>query len=210
MTAAAPRTPAPPTTPESRRFTLCVYCGSRPGDSPAFTAAARAVGRTIGELGWGLVYGGGRAGLMGTVADAVLAAGGHVTGVIPRSLMERELGHVGAQELHVVETMHQRKTLMAERADAFLALPGGIGTFEELFEVWTWRQLGYHDKPIGLLDVDGYYRPLLDFLAGARDRGFMDGPQHALLHVGHDVHMLLERLRAAADRATAADDYRRI
>jgi uncharacterized protein (TIGR00730 family) len=210
MTAATPSASTPPPSTGSRRFTLCVYCGSRSGDSPAFSSAAGTVGRAIGQLGWGLVYGGGRAGLMGTVADAVLAAGGHVTGVIPRSLMERELGHTGAQELHVVETMHQRKMLMAERADAFLALPGGIGTFEELFEVWTWRQLGYHDKPVGLLDVDGFYRPLLEFLAGARDRGFMDATQHALLHVGHDVHLLLDNLRVAADRAAAPDDYRRI
>lgn len=200
----------PDGTPPAPRFTVCVYCGSRPGDDPAFAAAADAVGRLIGSRGWGLVYGGGRAGLMGTVADAVLATGGHVTGVIPRSLMDRELGHTGVQALHVVETMHQRKTLMAERADAFLALPGGIGTFEELFEVWTWRQLGYHDKPVGLLDVGGYYRPLLDFVAGARDRGFMSDTQLALLLTGDEPAALLDRLHHAAAQATAADDYRRI
>ena len=144
-----------------RPISLCVYCGSRPGDLPAYADAARAVGTEIGRRGWQLVYGGGRAGLMGVVADAALAAGAAVVGVIPQSLMVRELGHAGLTELHVVDTMHQRKTMMAERSDAFLALPGGIGTFEELFEVWTWRQLGYHDQPIGLLNVAGYYDPLL-------------------------------------------------
>lgn len=191
-------------------FTVCVYCGSRPGDHPDFTAAARAVGHRIGEQGWRLVYGGGRAGLMGEVADAALAAGAHVTGVIPRSLMEREHGHTALQEQHVVETMHERKRLMAERADAFLALPGGIGTFEELFEVWTWRQLGYHDKPVGLLDVDGYYQPLLAFIASSRDRGFLSPEQFALLQADTDAHALLGRLHGLAAGATEVDDYRRI
>lgn len=193
-----------------RSFTLCVYCGSRPGADPAYAAAAREVGHAIGERGWGLVYGGGRAGLMGVVADAVLQAGGRVTGVIPQSLMDREMGHGALQELHVVQTMHERKKLMAERADAFLALPGGIGTFEELFEVWTWRQLGYHDKPVGLLDVAGYYRPLLDFVAQARDNGFMSTDQLALLTTGATVGPLLDRLHALAMQAVAPDDYRRI
>jgi uncharacterized protein (TIGR00730 family) len=134
---------------------ICVYCASRTGASAAYAAAAKAVGSEIGRRGWRLVYGGGRAGLMGVVADAALAAGAQVVGVIPTSLMERELGHTGLTELHVVETMHERKLRMAESSDAFVALPGGIGTFEELFEVWTWRQLGYHDKPLGLLNVDG-------------------------------------------------------
>lgn len=191
-------------------FTVCVYCGSRPGDRPAFSAAAEAVGQLIGERGWRLVYGGGRAGLMGVVADAALRAGAHVTGVIPQSLMTRELGHAALQELHVVETMHQRKQLMAERADAFLALPGGIGTFEELFEVWTWRQLGYHDKPIGLLDVDGYYESLLEFLVSSRDRGFLSTDQLALLRTGTEPVGLLDSLHTLAQAATAPDDYRRI
>ena len=121
----------------SAPLSVCVYCGSRDGADPAFAAAAAAVGRGIAQRGWQLVYGGGRAGLMGRAADAALAAGGRVVGVIPRSLMEREVGHAGLSELHVVDTMHQRKRLMAERSDAFVALPGGIGTFEELFEVWT-------------------------------------------------------------------------
>ena len=191
-------------------ISLCVYCGSRPGELPAYADAARAVGHEIGRRGWQLVYGGGRAGLMGVVADAALEAGAAVVGVIPRSLMDRELGHPALTELHVVETMHQRKTMMAGRSDAFLALPGGIGTFEELFEVWTWRQLGYHDKPIGLLNVAGYYDQLLAFLQQSEARGFMAAAQTGLLQVHDDVLALLERLGALATLATAPDDYRRI
>lgn len=190
--------------------TLCVYCGSSPGLDPVFADAARAVGALIGQRGWSLVYGGGRAGLMGIVADAALAAGARVVGVIPQTLMDREHGHRGLHELHVVETMHQRKTLMAERADAFVALPGGIGTFEELFEVWTWRQLGYHDKPVGLLNVAGYYDTLLTFLDGAVTHGFMRTAQQDLLRVDADPVALLDVLGADAARATAPDDYRRI
>ena len=191
-------------------ISLCVYCGSRPGELPAYADAARAVGREIGRRGWQLVYGGGRAGLMGVVADAALEAGAAVVGVIPRSLMDRELGHPALTELHVVETMHQRKTMMAERSDAFLALPGGIGTFEELFEVWTWRQLGYHDKPIGLLNVAGYYDQLLAFLQQSEAQGFMAAAQTGLLQVRDDALALLECLGALASLATAPDDYRRI
>jgi uncharacterized protein (TIGR00730 family) len=193
-----------------QRLSLCVYCGSRPGHSPAFGQAAQAVGRLIGQQGWQLVYGGGRAGLMGTVADAALAAGAPVVGVIPRSLMDREHGHRGLTELHVVDTMHERKRLMAERSDAFLALPGGIGTFEELFEVWTWRQLGYHDKPLGLLNAEGYYDGLLSFLQQSAQSGFMDAAQLGLLSVDTDAALLLPRLGRAARQASAPDDYRRI
>ncbi len=191
-------------------LSICVYCGSRPGALPAYAEAAAAVGTAIGRAGWQLVYGGGRAGLMGVVADAALAAGGRVVGVIPASLVERELGHTALSEQHVVQTMHQRKQLMAERSDAFLALPGGIGTFEELFEAWTWRQLGYHDKPIGLLNTAGYYDRLLEFLAGTVDGGFVAGPQQALLQVDDDPQRLLARLADAAGRATEPDDYGRI
>lgn len=194
----------------SKPFSLCVYCGSRPGSDPAFTAAAEAVGRLIGQHGWRLVYGGGRAGLMGSVADAALAAGAPVLGVIPRSLMEREVGHGGLDELIVVETMHERKRLMAEACDAFLALPGGIGTLEELFEVWTWRQLGYHDKPVGLLDTAGYYGGLLGFLDRVRDQGLLAAAQREVLQVDDDPAALLARLHALAARADAPDDYRRI
>lgn len=180
------------------------------GGQPAHEAAARRVGSLIGERSWQLVYGGGNAGLMGTVANAALAAGASVIGVIPHSLMERELGHPGLTELHVVDTMHQRKTLMAERADAFVALPGGIGTFEELFEVWTWRQLGYHDKPVGLLNVDGYYDRLLAFMDQTVSEGFVPPSQRQLLQVAADPVELLDRLATQAPQATQPDDYRHI
>ena len=192
------------------KLSICVYCGSRPGELAVYADAARRIGSFIGERGWQLVYGGGRAGLMGLVADAALAAGAPVVGVIPESLMGRELGHPGLTELHVVETMHQRKMLMAQRSDAFLALPGGIGTFEELFEVWSWRQLGYHDKPLGLLNVAGYYDALLAFLARSRDQGFMSDAQIDLLQVSDDPHALLTRMAELAPQARDADDYRRI
>jgi uncharacterized protein (TIGR00730 family) len=192
------------------KLSLCVYCGSRPGALAACGDAAQTVGREIGRRGWRLVYGGGRAGLMGVVADAALAAGAEVVGVIPRSLMSREVGHQGLTELHVVDTMHQRKTMMAERSDAFVALPGGIGTFEELFEVWTWRQLGYHDKPLGLLNAAGYYDPLLAFLDHSAEQGFMNRAQLDLLEVASDPLALLDRLGGMAPLATDPDDYRQI
>ena len=190
-----------------RAFSVCVYCGSRPGELPAYAEAARHVGSEIGRRGWQLVYGGGRAGLMGEVADAALAAGASAVGVIPESLMGRELGHRGLTELHVVQTMHERKTMMAERSDAFVALPGGIGTFEELFEVWTWRQLGYHVKPLGLLNVAGYYDSLLGFLTHSREQGFMTTAQTDLLHVDTDAPALLQRLVDLAPQV--GGDYRR-
>jgi uncharacterized protein (TIGR00730 family) len=189
---------------------VCVYCGSRRGNNSRYAAAAQAVGQEIGRRGWRLVYGGGRAGLMGLVADAALAAGAPVIGVIPQSLMDREIGHAGLTELHVVQTMHQRKLLMAERSDAFLALPGGIGTFEELFEVWTWRQLGYHDKPLGLLNVDGYYDALLSFLGQTVTEGFVAPPQHALLRVQTDPVRLLDDIGTLIPLATDPDDYQDI
>jgi uncharacterized protein (TIGR00730 family) len=191
-------------------FSLCVYCGSRPGSDPAFARAATELGTLIGRSGAQLVYGGGRAGLMGLVADAALAAGGRVVGVIPQALVVRELGHTGLTELHVVQTMHERKQLMAERSDAFVALPGGIGTFEELFEVWTWRQLGYHDKPVGLLNVAGYYDRLLAFIEETEYQGFVPPAQRALLQVDADAATLLARLSALAGQASAPDDYRSI
>jgi uncharacterized protein (TIGR00730 family) len=178
----------------SAPFSLCVYCGSRTGAAPGFAAAAAEVGRWIGEQGGQLVYGGGNNGLMGVVADATLAAGGRVVGVIPNTLVEREVANFECTELHVVDNMHQRKHMMAERADAFLALPGGIGTFEELFEVWTWKQLGYHDKPLGLLNTDGYYDPLLDFLQSSVRHGFMSDWLMDLLKVGSEPPALLRDL----------------
>jgi len=192
------------------KLSICVYCGSRPGTLRAFETAAREVGREIGRRGWQLVYGGGRAGLMGLVADAALAAGATVIGVIPQSLMDREVGHSGLTELHVVTTMHERKLMMAGRSDAFVALPGGIGTLEELFEVWSWRQLGYHDKPLGLLNVDGYYDALLAFIEHTVGHGFVSAPQRELLQVDSAPQALLSRLAALVPLATAADDYRGI
>jgi uncharacterized protein (TIGR00730 family) len=189
---------------------LCVYCGSRAGVSAAYADAARTLGSLMGSGGHGLVYGGGNVGLMGIIADAVLAAGGPVVGVIPEALVQREVGHVGLSEQHVVPDMHVRKRLMAERADAFVALPGGIGTLEELFEVWTWRQLGYHDKPIGLLNVGGFYDGLLAFMDRCVAQGFLDADQRAVVLVDTDPARLLDTLAAAAVRAKAPDDYSRI
>ena len=182
----------------TQAFSLCVYCGSRKGAAAEFAAAAGAVGQWIGEHGGQLVYGGGNNGLMGVMADAALAAGGRVVGIIPRALVEKEWAKLDCTELHVVDNMHDRKRMMAERADAFLALPGGIGTFEELFEAWTWRQLGYHDKPLGLLNMDGYYEPLLAFLQSSVQHGFMSDWQMELLRVGSDIGTLLPALVQAA------------
>ena len=186
-------------------FSVCVYCGSRHGSKPSYTAAARALGEAIGARGWQLVYGGGKVGLMGEVADATLSAGGRVVGVIPESLMRREVGHEGLHELHVVPTMHQRKQMMAERADAFIAMPGGIGTLEELYEVWTWRQLGYHASPIGLLNVEGYYDELLQFMRRTVDEGFLSADQMAALRIGEDAQSLLLDLAQASPTAAGSN-----
>jgi uncharacterized protein (TIGR00730 family) len=191
-------------------LSLAVYCGSRFGDSVAFADSAREIGRLIGAAGETLVYGGGRVGLMGAVADATLAAGGHVVGVIPQALYDREVAHLGLTEQHVVQTMHERKQLMATRADAFISLPGGIGTLEELCEVWSWQQLGYHDKPVALLNVEGYYDALLAFMKVTLERGFVSAAQHEALIVDDDPVRLLARVRDLAARATAPDDYSRI
>ncbi len=185
-------------------FSLCVYCGSRTGATAEFADAAAAVGRWIGERGGQLVYGGGNNGLMGVMADAALDTGGRVVGIIPRALVEKEWAKLDCTELHVVDSMHDRKRMMAERADAFLALPGGIGTFEELFEVWTWRQLGYHDKPVGLLNMDGYYEPLLAFLQSSIQHGFMSDWQLELLRIGSDIGTLLPALVQAAGLKSGA------
>ena len=194
---------------KSPAFSLCVYCGSRPGANPAYAQVARSVGEWIGRHGGQLVYGGGHNGLMGLLADATLAAGGRVVGIIPKALVEREWAHKGCSELHVVDTMHERKRMMAERADAFLAFPGGIGTFEEFFEVWTWRQLGYHDKPVGLLNVDGYYDGLLGFMQTGVDQQFMGPWQMELIRVGSDWQQLLPEL-VQAGGITPADHLDRV
>ena len=179
-------------------FSLCVYCGSKPGTDPAFAQAAVEVGTWIGRHGGQLVYGGGRNGLMGIVADATLAAGGMVIGVIPRALVEKEWAHTGCTELHIVETMHERKQMMAQKADAFVALPGGIGTFEEFFEAWTWQQLGYHNKPIGLLNTQQYYEPMLNFLDSVVQKEFMGKWQMELIQTSSDLATLLPNLIQAA------------
>src|SRR5689334_964959 len=152
---------------------VCVFCGASPGNEARYVDAARAVGAGLAERGIGVVYGGGRVGLMGAVADAALTAGGEVIGVIPQGLVDRELAHPGLTELRVVDTLHERKAEMADLADAFIALPGGLGTLEELSEVVSWAQLELHSKPIGLLDVDGYYGPLEQFLDRAVAEAFL-------------------------------------
>jgi uncharacterized protein (TIGR00730 family) len=179
-------------------FSLCVYCGSRPGADPRFAQVAEEVGRWIGTHGGQLVYGGGNNGLMGVLADAALHSGARVVGIIPHSMVEREWAKRDCTELHVVDNMHQRKSMMAERADAFLALPGGIGTFEELFEAWSWRMLNFHRKPVALLDQDGYYQGLLQFLRQGVHHGFMNDTQMDLLTVGSEVSTLLPQLVQAA------------
>ncbi|MEJ8858036.1 TIGR00730 family Rossman fold protein [Variovorax robiniae] len=186
-------------------FSICVYCGSRPGERPEHTQAAQSVGRWIGENGGQLVYGGGRTGLMGTVAEATRAAGGRVVGIIPKALVDKELANPLCDELHVVETMHERKAMMGERADAFVALAGGIGTFEELFEIWTWRQLGYHDKPVGILNTAGYYDSMLAFLAQSVREGFMGDWQMGLVRSGLEPAVLLGELREEARRHPKGD-----
>jgi hypothetical protein len=173
---------------------VCVYLGSSPGRLPAYADAAREVGRLLAERGIGLVYGGGTIGLMGAVADAACAAGGEVIGVIPEALRARERDHHGITELHVVDTMHERKAMMARLADGFLCLPGGIGTLEELFEAWTWAQLGYHAKPCGLLDVAGFYAPMAGFLDHVVAEGFLQPRHRAMLLVERDAAALLDRM----------------
>jgi uncharacterized protein (TIGR00730 family) len=188
----------------SPAFSVCVYCGSRPGLDPAYADAASRVGRWIAKHDGQLVYSGGRSGLMGIAADAALQAGAQVVGVIPESLVDKEWAHRGCTELHIVQTMHQRKHLMAERADIFLALPGGIGTLEELFEVWTWRQLGYHNKPVGILNTGGYYNSLLEFLHRSVQQEFLGDWQRALVRTSEDPERLLFELVQAAGFAPAA------
>lgn len=195
--------------PMTPAFSICVYCGSRPGERPEFTHVAEAVGRWIGERRGQLVYGGGRTGLMGTVAEATRQAGGRVVGIIPKALVDKEVANTLCDELHIVDTMHERKAMMGERADAFLAMAGGIGTFEELFEVWTWRQLGYHDQPIGLLNVGGYYDGLVAFMQQTVDAGFVSEGTRAMLAVGDEPSALLDRLAAQAALSGGRDDYSR-
>ncbi len=173
---------------------LCVFCGSRAGGRPVFAEQARAFGRTLAARGVGLVYGGGHVGLMGILADAVLEGGGEVRGVIPQALVDKELAHPRLTQLHVVETMHQRKALMADLADGFAALPGAFGTGDELFEILTWAQLGLHGKPIGLLNVAGFFDPLLAWLDRTVAEAFLKPQHRELLLVAEEAERLLEML----------------
>jgi len=173
---------------------LCVFCGSNSGNDPGYANAARDFGTLLAKSDIALVYGGGHVGLMGIVADAVLAGGGKAIGVIPRMLWDREVGHRNLTELHIVETMHERKAMMASLSDAFVALPGGLGTLEEIFEVWTWAQLGIHRKPLGFLDANGFYAPLLSFLDRAADAGFVRAQHRSMAIVDADPESLLRRL----------------
>lgn len=177
---------------------VCIFCGSRSGEAPTYRETAQRLGRLLVAERWGLVYGAGHVGLMGMLADAVLAAGGEVIGVIPQALVDRELAHQGLTALHVVETMHQRKALMADLADAFIALPGGFGTADELFEILTWAQLGIHTKPIGLLNVDGFFDPLLAWLDLCVREQFLRPVHRALLQASAMPEALLVMLRQPA------------
>lgn len=183
---------------QARRFKrICVYCGSAAGHDPRFLAAARGVGESLARREIAVVYGGSRLGLMGALADAALAAGGQVFGVIPQRLRDVEIAHEGLTELFVVDSMHARKMMMAQLSDAFVALPGGLGTLEEIFEVVTWSMLGYHDKPCGLLNLYGYFDPLLAFLDHAQGQGFVRPQHRPLLRDAAELGALLGLL---ADR----------
>ena len=171
---------------------VCVFCGSRPGADGSYAEAARSLGTTLAERGVTLVYGGARVGLMGTLADAAMQAGGEVVGVMPRALVEREISHTGLTELHIVGSMHERKALMAELSEGFVALPGGSGTLEEFFEVLTWAHLGEHRKPCGLLNVSGYYDPLLALFEHMVEEGFLTEEHRAMVLVGFETTELLD------------------
>ena len=182
----------------SRFKRLCVYCGSSAGARPEYAEFAKKVGQELAERGVGLVYGGGRVGLMGILADSALAAGGEVIGVIPQLLQEKEVGHSSLSALHVVETMHQRKALMADLSDGFIALPGGIGTLEELFETFTWLQLGFHEKPVGLLNAAGFYDGLIDFIKHLPDEGFLRPEHERCLLIDDSLSSLMDRMETFA------------
>ena len=180
---------------------VCVFCGASSGARAAYTEAARRFGAAAAGRGLGVVYGGGRVGLMGAVADGALAAGGEVIGVIPQELLDRELAHAGLSELHVVGSLHERKAMMAELADAFAALPGGFGTLDELLEQLTWSQLGLHEKPVGLLDVEEYWRPLIALARHATQEGFVREADLAAIAVAEDADALIDRLGAMTQQA---------
>lgn len=181
---------------------LCVYCGSSAGNREEYTVAAKQLAATLLEHNIGLVYGGGNVGLMGVIADTMIEGGGHVTGVIPASLMEKEVGHNGLTELHVVADMHERKAMMASLSDGYVAMPGGWGTLEELFEMMTWLQLGFHTKPCAVYNVVGYFDSLLAFLANARDEGFVKPLHHDMLLASDDPQELIDLLSNFTPPAT--------
>ncbi len=182
---------------------VCVFCGSNFGVRQDFEAAAQATGRAIAEAGYDLVYGGAKVGLMGAVANAALDAGGRVIGVLPEALQQKELAHTNLSELHIVGSMHERKAMMAERSDAFIALPGGTGTLEEIFEVWTWGQLGYHRKPCGFLNVQGFYDGLLSFLDTQAAEGFVRQEMRMMAQVAATPEELLKLFDAYTPPAMA-------
>lgn len=181
---------------------VCVFCGSNPGNDPVYAAGARAMGAEIARRGLTLVYGGGAVGLMGIVANAALEAGGEVHGVIPKALRDKEVGHNDLTRLEIVDTMHTRKARMAELSDGFIAMPGGIGTFEELFEIWTWGQLGIHGKPLGLLNVASFYDPLATFLDRTVEAGFLKANHRAMAMTNTDPATLLDRMAEYVPAAT--------
>ena len=185
----------------SRIGRIAVYCGSAPGAQPVFAEATRAFGELMASRGIDLVYGGGRLGLMGLVADTVLAGGGKVYGVIPTALVDLEVAHTGLTELHCVDTMHERKARMTDLADAFVALPGGIGTLDELFEAWSWNALGYHAKPFCLLNVDGFWDRMVDFIDHATASGFLSPRRRSQLLVAQSGEEAIELLDKAAASA---------
>ena len=174
---------------------ICVFCGSHNGAHEAYRVEAARLGRTLAERNLCLIYGGASVGLMGAVADAVIKAGGRAVGVIPQSLIDMEIAHTGLADLHVVTSMHERKSLMAQLSDGFVALPGGIGTLEELFEIMTFAQLRFHQKPCGLLNIEGYYDKLIDFLNNAETEGFVSSAQTRYLLVDQEVDRLLDRFQ---------------
>lgn len=188
---------------------VCVFCGSQPGARPSYLQAARELGAQLAGRDWSVVYGGGHVGMMGALADSALAAGGKVIGVIPEHLMRPEVAHQGLTELLVVDSMHTRKRIMASRCDAFVVLPGGYGTFEEMFEMVTWRQLQLHAKPVGLVNVDGYFDHLLAFLQHAAEQEFIRPQHRGLLGVDARVTTLLDRLQRQAAAAPGAVDLER-
>lgn len=175
---------------------ICVYCGSSSGTKQAYHDAAFRTGQMLAEEGIAVVYGGAKVGLMGTVADGALSAGGKVIGILPKALQEKELAHEGLSELHIVSSMHERKAMMADKSDGFIALPGGAGTLEEIFEVWTWGQLGYHRKPCGFLNIEGYYDQLISFLDHQQAEGFMKVEMRGILQNADTPEALLAKFRS--------------